>query len=87
MDAVVYDIGSRTMLFHAVGQSSIKGSSTLMEVDKALRKRNADGFKRATTDLVANLATSLDQFAATIVNDEVRVDAAPIIPAAATASR
>lgn len=84
MDAVVYDIGSRTMLFHAVGQSSIKGSSTLMEVGKALRKRSAQGFAEATTDLVEDLAVNLDRFVTTIVNDEVRVEAAPAIPAATT---
>ena len=43
MDAVVYDIPSRTMLFHAVGQNSIKGSSTL----SGLLKPCANGVPKA----------------------------------------
>lgn len=81
LDAVVYDIPSRTMLFHAVGQSSIKGSSTLMNMKKALRQRSAEGFNQAADDLTVNLEASLNRFAATLKDGQVSVEATPAIPA------
>lgn len=81
MDAVVYDIASRTMLFHAVGQSSIKGSSTLMGMSKALRERSIQGFNAATDDLVVNLEASIEAFVATMKDGTVTVAPTPALPA------
>ena len=81
MDAVVYDIPSRTMLFHAVGQSSIKGSSTLMGLTQAMRERSTAGFSQATDDLITNLDTRFTSFVASIKEDTVTVEATPAIPA------
>ena len=81
MDAVVYDIPSRTMLFHAVGQSSIKGSSTLMGLTQAMRERSTAGFSQATDDLITNFDTRFTSFVASIKEDTVTVEATPAIPA------
>jgi rhombotail lipoprotein len=81
MDAVVYDIPSRTMLFHAVGQNSIKGSSTFIGIAKAMRERSAEGFNQATDDLITNLDSRFTSFVASIKDDTVMVEATPAIPA------
>jgi rhombotail lipoprotein len=62
LDAAVYDIASRALLFRAAGESSIKGSSTPVAVDRALRKASEEGFETATGDLVAHLETALEAF-------------------------
>ncbi|MEE9218723.1 MAG: rhombotarget lipoprotein [Acidobacteriota bacterium] len=62
LDAVIYDISSRAMLFHATGQSSSTGKSTPIDVSKDLRERSEAGFEQATDDLIANLGTALDAF-------------------------
>ena len=81
LDAVVLDIPARTMLFHAAGQSSIKGSSTLVGVNKALRERSAAGFDEAVKDLITNLDTNLKAFEGSVRDGTVAVDATPKIPA------
>lgn len=81
LDAVVYDIPSRTMLFHAVGQNSIKGSSTLLGMSKALRETSIQGFDEATDNLMTNLEASLDAFVATMRNGTVTVGPTPALPA------
>ena len=62
MDAVVYDIPSRTMLFHASGNSGLEGSSTPVELGKKLREESEKGFQRAVDDLVGKLDTALAAF-------------------------
>lgn len=62
MDAVVYDIPTRSMLFHASGIDSKKGSSTPVELEKKLRAASEEGFQRAVDDLVGKLDTALAAF-------------------------
>jgi len=81
VDAVALDIPSRAMLFHAAGQSSIKGSSTLVGVNQALRERSATGFDQAIDQLIANLDTELKKFETSVSNGEITVEATPKIPA------
>jgi rhombotail lipoprotein len=81
LDAVVLDIPTRTMLFHASGQSSIKGSSTLVGVGTALRERSAAGFDEAVKVLIPNLDTQLKAFEASVKNGEIAVEATPKLPA------
>jgi rhombotail lipoprotein len=78
---VVLDIPTRTMLFHASGQSSIKGSSTLVGVGTALRERSAAGFDEAVKVLIPNLDTQLKAFEASVKNGEIAVEATPKLPA------
>lgn len=79
MDAVVYDIDSRRMLFHATGQSAVKGSSTLVDVSKELRQRSEEGFGQAADDLIANLDVALAAFQAQAVNGTVRGQGTPAL--------
>lgn len=57
MDAVVYDIKSRKMLFRAPGVSQVRGSATPINQSEELRRNSEEGFEKAATELT----TSLDQ--------------------------
>lgn len=62
VDAVLYDISSRKMLFRAPGTSHIKGSSTLINLSEQLRTDALNGFHLAADDLVVNLQAELNRF-------------------------
>lgn len=62
VDAAVYDITSRKMLFRAPGTDHIKSSATLANLTEQLRKDSSKGFHSASDDLVINLQNELDRF-------------------------
>lgn len=62
LDAVVYDIPSRKMLFRAPGTSHIKGSATLINLSEQLRKDSEVGFNDATRQMIVNLDQQLVAF-------------------------
>jgi len=62
VDAAVYDIRSRKMLFRAPGLSHIKGSATFVNLSEQLRTDASDGFRLAADNLVVNLKDELDRF-------------------------
>jgi rhombotail lipoprotein len=62
IDAAVYDIPSRKMLFRAPGTSHIKASSTLVNLSEQLRIDSSNGFRLAADNLVANLQDELNRF-------------------------
>jgi rhombotail lipoprotein len=62
MDAAVYDIASRKMLFRAPGLSHVKGSATIVNLTEQLRVDSSSGFRLASDDLVKNLQSQLDIF-------------------------
>lgn len=62
VDAAVYDIASRKMLFRAPGLSQVKGSATFVNQSEELRADSRQGFTLAADDLVANLTAELDRF-------------------------
>jgi rhombotail lipoprotein len=62
IDAAVYDIPSRKMLFRAPGISHIEASSTLVNLSEQLRVDSSDGFRLAADDLVVNLQGELNRF-------------------------
>lgn len=62
MDAVVYDIRSRALLFRAAGESTVKGHSSPLNVSRKRRTFAAEGFEKATGDLIASLNGALEQF-------------------------
>ena len=62
VDAVVYDIPSRKMLFRAPGTSHIKGSSTPVNLSEQLRADSSKSFYLAADELVENLKDQLDRF-------------------------
>jgi rhombotail lipoprotein len=79
MNTVVYDIPSRVMLFNASGQSSVKGKSLPVQIEKALRERSEQGFEEATDDLIASLSTAIDAFQAQAATGSVRGPGTPAI--------
>ena len=79
MDAVIYDIPSRAMLFHASGQSSLSGRATPVEVGKSMRKASEEGFLHATDDLISNLDRALESFAEQAASGTVRGEGTPAI--------
>jgi len=62
MDAVVYDIQSRKLLFRAPGTSQVKASATPLYQDVDLRANAETGLKIAATNLVSNLQEQLASF-------------------------
>jgi rhombotail lipoprotein len=62
MEAVVYDIPSRTLLFRAPGTSVMKNSSTLFRADHELKKDSALGLEEASAQMTANLAQEIERF-------------------------
>jgi rhombotail lipoprotein len=62
LDAAVFDVASRRMLFRAPGTARVAGVSTLVERDRVLRGNAAEGFRTASTNLVANLRGELARF-------------------------
>lgn len=62
LDAVVYDIPSRKLLFRAPGTSHIRGSATLVNLSEQLRKDSETGFNGATTQMITNLDQQLVAF-------------------------
>ena len=62
MEATVYDISSRALLFRAPGVDQTKASTSGAYVDAELRKDSAASLDRATTDLIKNLDTALGDF-------------------------
>jgi len=62
VDAAVYDIASRKMLFRAPGVSQVKGSATFVNQSEELRADSHKGFELAANDLVVNLQSELDRF-------------------------
>lgn len=68
MDAVVYDIPSRKLLFRAPGISQVKASATPINLNEELRSDSALGFQQAATNLVANLQMQLADFRERVKN-------------------
>lgn len=62
MDAVVYDIKSRKMLFRAPGLSEVKGKATPVNISEELRKDSSEGFQVAAKDMIKNLDEQLGTF-------------------------
>ena len=62
MEAAVYDVASRNLLFRAPGTSQVKEGSTLIEVERRLREHSVKGFEQATDDLIKNLKVQLEDF-------------------------
>lgn len=62
LDAAVYDIASRQLLFRAPGFGTVKGSATPINLSEQKRKDSAAAFEQAATNLVANLKIQLGEF-------------------------
>jgi rhombotail lipoprotein len=62
VDAAIYDIASRKMLFRAPGISHIKGRSTPVNLSEQLRLDSQKGFEEASRELTINLQEQLALF-------------------------
>jgi len=62
LDAVLYDIDSRKLLFRAPGGSSVSSKSTLVGLEEQTREDAIEGFEQASASLIGNLKTELEQF-------------------------
>lgn len=62
VDAAVFDIASRQLLFRAPGTSKSKGIATPVRTDERLRAKSDQGFVQASTNMVANLELELAAF-------------------------
>ncbi len=79
IDAVIYDIRSRALLFRAAGDSAVKGRSSLYNVDRKRRRFAAEGFAKATDHLIASLDTALAQFQEQALQGTVQGPGTPAI--------
>lgn len=62
LDAVVYDISSRKMLFRAPGTSLVKGTATPVNLSEQQRADSEAGFEKAASEMIANLDAQLAAF-------------------------
>ena len=69
MEAVVYDIPSRRLLFRAPGVSAVTGHSTMVRTQEEMRADSARGLTLAAADLTTQLQRELDSFK-TRIKDE-----------------
>lgn len=87
LDAAVYDIASRRLLFRAPGTSSLRGLATPVNLEQQLRQDSTQGFAQATTNMINNLRLELARFEQTIKErpDEVKIVRSPGSQAGAAA--
>ena len=69
VDAAVFDVKSRTLLFRAPGTSQVKGSATLAGFGERARKGQADGYAQAVGQLIPQLQAELARFRERIKSD------------------
>lgn len=62
MEAVVYDIPSRSLLFRAPGVSAVENHATLIRNETDLHADSTEGYVVAAKDLTLNLQRELDAF-------------------------
>lgn len=62
MEAAVYDIPSRSLLFRAPGTNTIQNHATLLRNDSELQKSSAASIEAAAAQMTTNLAQELELF-------------------------
>jgi len=79
MEAVVYDIPSRSLLFRAPGTSTIENNSTLIRTDRSLELSAARSLEEASAQMTASLADEIEHFKIRIKEDpqSVRIEHKP----------
>ncbi len=75
LDATVFDVASRKLLFRAPGTSSVKGSAAMATFSERSRAARLEGFNKALDELIPNLQKELDGFKQRVKTDTtVRVE-------------
>lgn len=79
LEAVVYDIPSRKLLFRAPGANLTQANTTLVGLNDRLREDSAKGFETAAVDLTKNLKAELEAFRERVKKapEEVRIEHKP----------
>lgn len=62
VDAAVFDVKSRKLLFRAPGTSQVKGSATMAGFSEQARAAQAQGYQQAVDQLIPQLQTELAGF-------------------------
>ena len=62
VDASVFDVASRQLLFRAPGTSQLKGSSPLVKFGEASREARTEGYRQAVDALIPQLDAQLEAF-------------------------
>jgi rhombotail lipoprotein len=62
VDAAVFDVRSRKLLFRAPGTSQVKGASTLAGYSKEVRGAQSDGYVQAVDQMIPQLQAQLANF-------------------------
>ncbi len=79
VDAAVYDIPSRALLFRAAGADVRGSSATPIESSEAIRAESDAGFEAATDALIENLSAGLEAFSRQAASGTVRGQGTPAI--------
>lgn len=79
METAVYDIESRHLLFRAPGGSRVKAGAAAVYLPQRLRADSGKGFDDATTELIVNLKTQLEEFRTRVKESpgEVKIEHKP----------
>ncbi len=78
VDASVFDVASRKLLFRAPGTSQVKGSATMAGFSERARAAQIEGYNKAVDQLLPQLQTELDRFKDRIKSDaNFKVDNKP----------
>jgi rhombotail lipoprotein len=70
VDAAIFDVKTRKLLFRAPGIDRIEARTTLVESPEEIRKARERGFANAMADMTANLGRELEAFRARIKTDQ-----------------
>lgn len=62
LEATVFDVRTRKLLFRAPGTSTVKGSSTWIRLSDNSRQARAEGFDKALQQLIPNVDAALQAF-------------------------
>lgn len=82
LDAAVFDLPTRRLLFRAAGESHVRAGATAINAGQRRRDDAQRGFREAADDLVAKLDAELERFAARVRDPNAGV---VVIPADTTA--
>lgn len=75
LEATVFDVSSRKLLFRAPGISNVKGSAAMATFSERARGARLEGFNRALDELIPNLQKELEGFRHRVKTDAtVRVE-------------
>ena len=71
VDAAVFDVTSRQLLFRAPGTSQIKGSSPMVKFSEVSRAARGEGFRQAVDNLIPQLDRQLENFKVRVAEEKV----------------